>query len=148
MKALLLIVAVAAADQFVKQLVRRAPQGTLFEIPGVVRIVCRSNTGAAFSLFSGHTVLIAVLSASLLALLLWLLFKRMRLSSPARLALAFLVGGGAGNLIDRVLFGHVTDYIQTLFVKFPVFNLADICITASVAVLTVLLAVDRLEEKG
>ena len=70
----------------------------------------------------------------------------MRLTKAASLACMTLIGGGVGNLIDRILFGGVTDYIHLLFLDFPIFNLADIAITCSVFVLILLLMTNRLEE--
>lgn len=62
-------------------------------------------------------------------------------------SLSVLLGGGIGNLIDRVIWGGVTDYIRLLFIRFPVFNFADICITVSVAVLSVLICFDHKVDK-
>ena len=62
-------------------------------------------------------------------------------------SLSVLLGGGIGNLIDRVIWGGVTDYIRLLFIRFPVFNFADICITVSVAVLFVLICFDHKVDK-
>lgn len=143
------IAAVVAADQLIKALVRLLPQGSvLLEWPGVLRIVRCANTGVAFSLLSGRTLLVTALSALLLAALLLLLIRAKRLTGPARTALSALIGGGLGNLIDRLLWGSVTDYVQTLFVRFPVFNLADVCVTVSIGVLLLLTVTDKLEEKG
>ena len=61
------------------------------------------------------------------------------LSTPTRLAISGLIGGGMGNLVDRILFGGVTDYIRLSLIRFPIFNFADICITVSVAALMLLL---------
>ena len=61
------------------------------------------------------------------------------------MTLSVLVGAGAGNLLDRILFGGVTDYIRLLWIPFPVFNLADICITVSVAVLSYCIITGRLD---
>lgn len=142
----LLCVGAAACDQAVKALVRRAPLGTVFfELPGLMQILHCANTGAAFSVLSGHTALIALISLAILAAL-GALLVRLPLTRTAARTLALLLGGGLGNLIDRVLFGSVTDYIRVLFVDFPVFNLADICITLSVGMLLVLGLTDRLEE--
>ena len=58
----------------------------------------------------------------------------------SRLAISGLIGGGLGNLIDRILFGGVTDYIRLSLIRFPIFNFADICITVSVAALIACLA--------
>ena len=63
----------------------------------------------------------------------------------ARIALAFVIGGGAGNLIDRLAFGEVTDYVRLLFIRFPVFNLADVCITGGAVLLMLLALTGRLE---
>lgn len=142
----LLCVGATACDQALKTLIRRAPLGaTLFEVPGIVQIVHCANTGAAFSMLSGHTALVMLISLVLLAALMALL-TRMRLTRTAARTLALLLGGGLGNLIDRIRLGSVTDYIRVLFVDFPVFNLADILITLSVGALMVLGLADKMEE--
>lgn len=146
MNTLLISIVLAAADQLIKQYIRLQPTGTvLFSIPYAADIVHCSNTGAAFSILSGHTLLLTVFSVVLLAAVTYLLFKRMRLSSAAKAGYAVLLGGGAGNLIDRVLYGCVTDYIRLTFIDFPVFNLADIAITLSAVLLAFLTLTDRLE---
>ena len=58
-----------------------------------------------------------------------------------------LIGGGLGNLVDRILFGGVTDYIRLSLIRFPIFNFADICITVSVAALMLLLLFDHFNDK-
>ena len=139
----------ATADQAIKALVRQCPDSEiLFDVPHVVSIVHRRNTGAAFSLLAGRTALVTLLSAILLASVVWLFVRMIRPSRAAKLALAVLIGGGLGNTIDRVLLGSVTDYIRVLFISFPVFNFADICITLSIGVLLFLLLTGRLEERG
>lgn len=144
---ILVCAALAALDQAVKAAVRRTPHGTvIFELPGLLRVTHRANTGAAFSLFSGRTTMLALVSATLLALLFVLMLRRMHTSRAAKLSLAVLAGGGIGNLVDRALFGSVTDYVQLLFIDFPVFNLADVCITCAVAALLALTLTGRLEE--
>lgn len=140
-------VAVAAADQAVKAMIRRFPEGAvLLRLEPFVEITHCTNTGAAFSMLSGRTALLAVVSALLLAGVAVFICRSMRLTRAGRLAFGCLMGGGIGNLMDRVLLGGVTDYIRLLPFRFPVFNLADIAITMSVAVLTLLLLRGRLEE--
>lgn len=148
MKKLICIgVPVIAADQAIKAVIRRQTPGqTIFEIPGVVAITPSLNTGAAFSLFSGNAVLLAAVSAVLLLALVSYAGRHMRLTHAAQAALCCLVGGGVGNLIDRIAFAGVTDYIRLLLFDFPVFNLADMAITGSIAVLFILLLAGRLEE--
>jgi len=143
---LLIPVLVAGADQYIKCQIRRLPAGVPFcSISGLFEIVPSVNTGAAFSVLSGNNFLIILLSALLLYLCIYI-GRTMHLTKPAMFACVVLLGGGIGNLIDRVLFGGVTDYIRLLFVQFPVFNLADIAITCSVFSLLLLLMTNRLEE--
>jgi len=143
----LIALSVAAADQLVKLYVRSTPQGMiLFEITGIFSIESCVNTGAAFSVLSGHTRLLAVISILLLAAILIYASRRMNLTPVSWAVLECLAGGGVGNLLDRLFFSGVTDYIRLQFIDFPVFNLADIAITISIAVLMVLLFTDTLEE--
>ena len=148
MKRLICIgVPVIAADQAIKAVIRRqTPEQMIFEIPGVVAITPSFNTGAAFSLLSGSAVLLAAISAALLLALVIYASRNMRLTQAAQAALCCLVGGGVGNLIDRIAYAGVTDYIRLLLFDFPVFNLADMAITGSIAVLLILLLTGRLEE--
>lgn len=138
---------VVASDQAIKAVIRCQTLGqTIFEIPGVVAITPSFNTGAAFSLFSGNAVLLAAVSAALLLALLFYAGRHMHLTYAAQAALCCLVSGGVGNLIDRIAFAGVTDYIRLLLFDFPVFNLADMAITGSISVLLILLLTGRLEE--
>lgn len=147
MKKLLCIsVPVAAMDQIVKAIIRRQAQGqSLFELSGIVAITPSFNTGAAFSMLSGQPVFLAVVSGALLLALCLYTHRAMHLTRAAETALCFMIGGGAGNLIDRIVYAGVTDYIRLLLFDFPVFNLADMAITGSIAVLLILLLTGKLE---
>ena len=147
--ALLVSAAIAAIDQLIKLFIRSIPLGVVvFRLPPLLEITHCINTGAAFSLFSGHTALLAVGSAMLIYIITYVFFSSFRLSAAGRAAYAVLLGGGIGNLVDRLLLGGVTDYIRLLFIHFPVFNFADIAITGSAAILMVLMFTDRLEIKA
>ena len=136
----------AAADQALKAMIRTQPQGAvLFSVPPILEITHRANTGAAFSLLSGNPLLVTLLSAVLLAALCAVMLRLLCPTQTARIALAFVIGGGAGNLIDRLAFGEVTDYIRLLPVRFPVFNFADMCITGGALLLMLLALTGRLE---
>ena len=87
------------------------------------------------------------LPAALMLLLCVYQAREKTLSTPARLAISGLIGGGLGNLVDRILFGGVTDYIRLSLIRFPIFNFADICITVSVAALMLLLLFDHFNDK-
>lgn len=100
-------------------------------IPGL-ELVHERNSGVAFSVLSGTGVVVYVVIAIALATLVALLMLR-----PDRrllwLPTGLFVGGAIGNLIDRVAFGSVIDFIQ--LPHWPAFNLADTCITAGVVIL-------------
>lgn len=144
----LLSVLVLLIDQWIKVYVRTLPlYEAFFTVPGILELTHHTNTGAAFSMLSGHADMIAVFSALLLILLMVFLGKTTRLTTIGRISVVTLIGAGASNLIDRILFGGVTDYIRLLFIHFPVFNLADICITCSVMIMSILIMTGRLDKQ-
>lgn len=83
------------------------------------------NTGAAWSILSGNIVLLAIISVLFLVVLVIFSHKFKEKSTFYSISYAFIVGGAIGNLIDRVFFGYVRDFIKTDFITFPIFNLAD-----------------------
>ena len=137
-------------DQAVKFLVRAfIPLHTsLSFLPGFDLTYIR-NTGAAFSIFSSPTWMLTVLSGVATAVLLVLLLRRALPTRLGMLSLSLLLAGAAGNLIDRLAFGYVTDMFETTFMNFPVFNVADIGVVIGgvLLVLTVLLAGEKEEKK-
>ena len=117
-----------ALDQGVKFLVRAAiPLHTSQPfIPGLFDLTYIRNTGAAFSILRSQTWLLTVLSGVAVVVLLALLLRRAIPSKLGMLSLSLLLAGAAGNFLDRLAFGYVTDMFQTTFMNFPVFNVADI----------------------
>ncbi|BDF58148.1 lipoprotein signal peptidase [Christensenellaceae bacterium] len=132
----LLIAAIIAGDQIVKIIVASTMAvGQSFPfIPGFVNITYVQNTGAAFSLFSSATWILAILSGVMAVIVIYILFKyKKRLDSKLfNLAMAFIAGGAIGNLIDRVAHGYVIDMLEFDFVNFAIFNVADsfVCVGA------------------
>lgn len=93
------------------------------------------NTGAAFSSFSNNTTMLSVFTAGIIiACFVVLLTRKIKPLFP-NICLLLIVSGGLGNLIDRIRFGFVVDFIEPLFVNFAVFNFADCCITVGVFML-------------
>ena len=131
---------IVAADQYTKYLT--VANIALYEklpfIPGFLRFTYVQNTGAAFSSFSGMQWLFALIFAVFTALILWEYFKKpMPFSKFDRWCIAAVYGGGLGNMIDRVRLGYVVDMIETEFITFPVFNVADCFITCGCIALLV-----------
>ena len=131
------MVRIAAGSQLLKYWVVRhleIGQSAAF-LPGLVRLTRLHNTGAAWGSFSGKTALLAAVTVVLLLAVAWLVLKRI-VRHPLGLCAAMLVlGGGIGNMIDRLRFGRVTDMIKFDFVEFPVFNVADCFITTGCVLL-------------
>ena len=115
-------------DRVTKELAAGIPENGIALIPGVAGLRYAENRGAAFSMLSGYPRLLGVLSLVLIvAGFLWLRKKEIAVFPLTGLAL--MAGGAAGNMIDRLVRGFVPDMIETLFVSFPVFNIADSCLT-------------------
>lgn len=136
----LLAAAIVAADQVVKYLVVSGiAAGTrLAFLPGVLDLTYVQNTGAAFSTFQGAQWLFALVFAMLTVGLFYEYFrKRLPFTRFDRWCIAAIYGGGLGNMIDRLRLGYVVDMFETSFIRFPVFNVADIFITCGCIVLLV-----------
>ena len=104
--------------------------GRMNVLPGILEFHYVENRGAAFSLFWGKTWFFILVSVVVIALLTGYLIKyRSQESIWLRIAIASILGGAIGNLIDRIFYGYVVDMINPLFVKFAVFNVADIFVT-------------------
>lgn len=101
--------------------------------PGILGYRYAENTGAAFSIFSGITPVIAVLTAFLIAGVSLYLFLGREIPRLARFGLWLVVAGGLGNLYDRIFHGYVIDFFELLFMRFAIFNVADICVSCGAA---------------
>lgn len=93
------------------------------------------NSGAAFGLFGDQGVLLAIVAAVVIAALLITARHHPVDSSWLRTAIGLIAGGAAGNLIDRIRFGYVTDFID--IGRWPTFNVADSAITIGIAIVVV-----------
>ena len=132
--------AIVAADQFTKYLtVANIPlhQDIPF-LPGLLSLTYERNTGAAFSILEGQMWLFAVIFLVFTAAIVWAYWKKaLPFTKFEWFCLAAVYGGGLGNMIDRVRLGYVVDMIQTDFIRFPVFNVADCFITCGCIALLV-----------
>ena len=101
-------------------------------LPGFMQLTRVHNYGAAWSSFSGKTALLIVVTAALMIAVAYLLIRRI-VRHPLGVAAAVLIlGGGVGNIIDRIAHGYVVDMFDLLLFDYPVFNLADCFVVAGV----------------
>lgn len=130
----LLLAACIAGDQLLKYWVVRhleIGQSAAF-LPGLVRLTRLHNTGAAWGSFSGSIALLTAVTAVLLVAVAWLVLKKV-IRHPLGLCAAMLVlGGGIGNMIDRICRGYVVDMFDLEFMSYPIFNLADCFVVVGV----------------
>ncbi len=99
-------------------------------LPGVVGLTYVQNDGAAFSMLEGQQWLFAVIFALFAAFIIWEFSKkRLPFTTFERFCIVAVFSGGLGNMIDRLRLGYVIDMIETQFMVFPIFNVADIFIT-------------------
>ncbi|MDO4549010.1 MAG: signal peptidase II [Clostridia bacterium] len=115
----------------------RLIQGAIDIWPGVLRFRYARNTGAAFSMFSGGNAWLAIFTAAMTILVLILYFREKNLTPLSRGGLALVAFGGAANLIDRVTRGYVVDFIEPVFVRFAVFNIADCMVSIGAALVVI-----------
>jgi len=136
----LVIVLVVALDQLTKHLTVAflKPIGTFPIFEDVLHLTYVENTGASFGILKDHRwVFMTVSTVAILAILVLLIAWRDRLSPMGGFSLAMIVGGGIGNMIDRIAYGFVVDMIDFRLINFAVFNVAD----SFIVIGTILLAV-------
>ena len=101
-------------------------------IPGVIDIVYVENTGAAFSIGQGGGLFFIVIAVAFLVGAMITVWYKPDLPMNLVVSIGLVAGGGMGNMVDRLMEGYVTDFIATRFIDFPVFNVADMCVTVGV----------------
>ena len=96
------------------------------------------NTGAAFSMFSGNNPLFIVITSVLCVVLIYLLFsKKFMTKKLEKISIAIICAGAISNLLDRIIYSYVRDFIYLKFINFAVFNIADSAITIGAILLII-----------
>lgn len=134
--ALILSVVLLAADQVTKYYVLRdlKPVGAVPVIPHFMEFSYVENRGAAFGLFQNSMWLVGIFSVIAFVALVLSLFLYKNHSFFSYSAVTLILSGGIGNLIDRLRFGYVVDFIHVLFFDY-IFNFADCCVTVGAVLL-------------
>lgn len=108
---------------------------------GVFRFSLVKNTGAVFGMFEGATIILAIITVIVLLGVVWFYIKLPddRRYAPLRVTAIFIVSGALGNLIDRIMYGFVVDFLYFELIDFYVFNIADCYITVSIIIILLLM---------
>ena len=132
---LIISLAILAADQIVKYLVsvNIGVGETAFSVLNIFDITYVQNQGAAYSVLSGRTVVLSVISVVFCIAVAVFWIKKKPSNTLLCTSLSLLFAGALGNGIDRIFRGYVVDYINLTFINFPVFNIADIGVTVGAA---------------
>ena len=143
---LVLIAALVAADQGIKLWASSVlqPVTAMPVSPGSVELRFVLNDGMAFSMLSGKQGFLIGVTSLALCVVAYLLFTEKMFGRVGNAGLLLVLAGGIGNLIDRALNGVVVDYINLLFMRFAVFNFADICVCVGVALWVLVIFLDEL----
>ncbi len=146
---ILVIFATIWLDQLTKWLAVTLLQGnpSVPIIPGALQLTYLENPGAAFGILQNNRWVFLIISTlGILAVFGYLLIKRPK-SKWLCLALSFIVGGGIGNMIDRIALEYVIDFIDFCLINFAIFNVADSFVCVGAALLAVCVITDTVREE-
>ena len=143
-----MIVLIVAFDQITKYFASlKLADGSVAKfIPGVVQFRYAENTGMAFSMLSGARWVFIALTVVVCVGVFYYLFSNRCKSLWLYWSLGVILSGGIGNLIDRIRFGYVVDFIEPTFVNFAIFNIADCAVTCGAVVLVGYLLYDAFQD--
>lgn len=128
-----------AADQIIKYIVNSSiERGAHIDfIPNVLSLTHIRNAGAAWSMMEGKTWFLVLMPIAVMIAALVYMYRHRGSSKLMLVSLALVLGGGVGNLIDRIRMHEVIDYLKCELFSFPVFNFADICVVVGAAMFCV-----------
>lgn len=144
----IMIILIVAFDQITKYFASlKLADGSVAKfIPGVVQFKYAKNTGMAFSMLSGARWVFIALTVVVCVGVFYYLFSNRCKSLWLYWSLGVILSGGIGNLIDRIRFGYVVDFIEPTFVNFAIFNIADCAVTCGAVVLVGYLLYDAFKD--
>lgn len=127
-------------DQIIKYFISAylQPVGSVSVIDSIFSLTYVENKGVAFGMFSDMRWIFVALTSILLVIIIFYMFKKRPKGKFFYVCAALIIGGGIGNLIDRIFYGYVIDYLSLSFFP-PVCNFADYCITAGTIMLVIYL---------
>ena len=148
-KIILLILITIILDQVVKAIISIQKMVDFSIIKGFLRITYLENKGGAYGLGAESSLVLIGVNLLIVILVLKYLIKNYKtLENKLRIGLALILSGGISNLIDRLFRGYVIDYINiNELIKYPVFNIADICIVIGVVIMIISIIISTVKEQ-
>ncbi len=131
--AIVIILILTICDQLLKSWVASSIVlgGSKQLIPGIIELTNLRNSGAAWSIFEGQQTfftIVTIIAIIVIGYFIW----QYRKNIPMLIGLSLIMAGTIGNFIDRLRQGYVVDMFETTFINFPIFNIADMCLTIGV----------------
>lgn len=126
---IILILCIIVLDQTAKYLasvyLKPTPSQTAPLIKGVFHLTYAENRGAAFSILQNKRTLFIVVTVMFIIFAVYYLLRHRNENVLVKISLSMILSGAIGNLIDRVRFGYVVDFMDFRLINFPIFNIAD-----------------------
>lgn len=138
----LILAVLLAVDQFTKHLaiVHLKDKSAYVISEGVLELQYLENRGSAFGMLQNQKFFILFVGIVFMAVILFFLFKlpEEKKYNKVHVLLSVIIAGGIGNMIDRIRFDYVVDFISFVLINYPIFNVADIYIVVATIILFVL----------
>lgn len=127
-----------AADQLIKYFVAAflKPVGAVSVVDNLIDLIYYENHGMSFGMMEGARWIFVIFTAVAMVVMIYLLFRNKNEKKMYYISIALIIGGGVGNMIDRILYGYVIDYFRVSFFP-PICNFADYCIVIGAVLLAV-----------
>jgi len=146
----IVMICLIVIDQIFKfAVVKNIYNSSITVIEGVLNITYVENTGGAYGIGNGSTLMFIIVNAIIITLITkFILSKKNDISTYILISLGLVLSGGIGNLTDRIFRGFVVDYIDfNPLIKYPVFNIADICVVVGCLIIGMNLIVNAIRER-
>ena len=139
---ILIILVCVGIDQLTKLLAINNLRDLADEIPIINKVFGLyyvENKGISFSMLSSKMALIIIVTSIIMLILIYVMIRtpKTKYFMPFSIVLSVIVGGAAGNMIDRIFRGFVIDFIMLDFINFPIFNVADIFVCVGLFILVI-----------
>ncbi len=143
------VILVIAADQLTKYwaVLRLKPIGEIKLIPEVFHLTYVENKGAAFGMLADKRWVFMILSTVMIVAMVVFVIKNRKTMTFTKFCLALIIGGGIGNMIDRIFNGFVVDFINVTLIDFYVFNIADSAVCIGCGLLIIHLICDTIRQR-
>ncbi len=136
-------------DQIVKIIIRTKIKlnTSIPLIPNIFNLTYVENKGAAFSILQNTQIFLIIIGLVFLYVIDYYIKKEKKFDKLNIIALGLIIGGIIGNLVDRILLHAVVDYLDFTLINFPIFNIADSCITIGVILFIISIIKEEIDSK-